>query len=91
MTASLLLDREHLGVDMAIHAVDDRTPGIDLEAYVHPDAVMIGAVTVAAGSSVWPGAVLRGVPATSASGPNRTFRMERQSTAPQSIPRSLAR
>ena len=33
---------------------------IDDSAYVHPDAVVIGAVTIGPKSSVWPGAVLRG-------------------------------
>ena len=33
---------------------------IDPEAYVHPDAVVIGDVTIGAESTVWPGAVLRG-------------------------------
>lgn len=45
---------------MAIYALGDREPQIHPDAYVHPDAVVIGAVTLAAGSSVWPGAVLRG-------------------------------
>ena len=30
------------------------------DAFVHPDATIIGSVTVGAGSSIWPGAVLRG-------------------------------
>ncbi|MBV9869768.1 MAG: gamma carbonic anhydrase family protein [Frankiaceae bacterium] len=34
-------------------------PSIDESAYVHPDAVIIGSVTIGANSSVWPGAVLR--------------------------------
>lgn len=45
---------------MAIYALGDQTPQISTEAYVHPDAVVIGSVTIGAGSSVWPGAVLRG-------------------------------
>lgn len=45
---------------MAIYALGERTPDIHPDAYVHPDAVVIGAVTLAAGASVWPGAVLRG-------------------------------
>ncbi|WP_182348513.1 gamma carbonic anhydrase family protein [Tomitella gaofuii] len=45
---------------MAIYALDDRVPDIHQSAYVHPDAVVIGAVTLAAGASVWPHAVLRG-------------------------------
>jgi len=42
-----------------IYALDDLVPAIHPEAYVHPDAVVIGAVTIGAQSSVWPGAVLR--------------------------------
>ncbi|GAA4816602.1 gamma carbonic anhydrase family protein [Tomitella cavernea] len=45
---------------MAIYALDDRVPDVHPSAYVHPDAVVIGAVTLAAGASVWPHAVLRG-------------------------------
>ena len=45
---------------MPIYALDYAAPVIDPQAYVHPDAVVIGAVELAAGSSVWPGAVLRG-------------------------------
>ena len=45
---------------MPVYALDDLIPVIDPEAYVHPDAVVIGAVELAAGSSVWPSAVLRG-------------------------------
>ena len=45
---------------MAVYALGDRTPQIDPEAYVHPDATVIGDVRIGAGSSVWPAAVLRG-------------------------------
>ena len=45
---------------MTVYALDDLIPVIDPDAYVHPDAVVIGAVELAAGASVWPGAVLRG-------------------------------
>jgi len=38
----------------------DKTPDIDPDAYVHPDATIIGDVTLKALSSIWPGAVLRG-------------------------------
>lgn len=44
---------------MPIYAIGDREPDIHPDAYVHPDAVVIGAVTLAAGASVWPQAVLR--------------------------------
>ncbi|MEP9391034.1 gamma carbonic anhydrase family protein [Gordonia sp. VNQ95] len=45
---------------MAIYALDDRVPDLGEDVYVHPDATVIGAVTLADGVSVWPGAVLRG-------------------------------
>ena len=45
---------------MPVYALDDQVPAIDPDAYVHPDAVIIGNVQLAAGSSVWPGVVLRG-------------------------------
>ncbi len=43
-----------------IYALGDATPDIDPTAYVHPDAVVIGRVTLGPGASVWPGTVLRG-------------------------------
>jgi carbonic anhydrase/acetyltransferase-like protein (isoleucine patch superfamily) len=43
-----------------IYAIGDRVPQIDPDAFVHPDAVVIGDVRIGAQSSVWPGAVLRG-------------------------------
>lgn len=45
---------------MALYAFGDLTPEIHPSAYVHPDAVVIGAVRIGPESSVWPGAVLRG-------------------------------
>lgn len=47
-------------VAVPIYALGDHAPTIHPDAYVHPDAVVIGRVTIGAGSSVWPGAVLRG-------------------------------
>ncbi|AOW92348.1 gamma carbonic anhydrase family protein [Rhodococcus sp. WMMA185] len=44
---------------MAIYALGDREPDIHPDAYVHPDAVVIGGVALGAGASVWPQAVLR--------------------------------
>jgi carbonic anhydrase/acetyltransferase-like protein (isoleucine patch superfamily) len=43
-----------------VYALGGLEPAIDPGAYVHPDAVVIGDVELAAGASVWPGAVLRG-------------------------------
>lgn len=47
---------------MPIYALGDLEPAIDPSAYVHPDAVVIGEVTIGAEASIWPGAVLRGDP-----------------------------
>lgn len=44
---------------MPIYALGDRVPSIHPDAWVHPDAVIIGSVTIGADSSVWPCAVLR--------------------------------
>jgi carbonic anhydrase/acetyltransferase-like protein (isoleucine patch superfamily) len=48
------------GRTMAIYRLGDLVPSIDPQAYIHPDAVVIGDVTVGPESSVWPNAVLRG-------------------------------
>ena len=45
---------------MPVYALDDLVPEIDPGAFVHPEAVVIGAVRIGPGSTVWPGAVLRG-------------------------------
>ena len=45
---------------MTLYALGDKSPSIDPTAFVHPDAVIIGDVTIGAESSVWPTAVLRG-------------------------------
>ena len=45
---------------MPVYALGERVPNIDPTAFVHPDAVVIGQVTIGPESSVWPGAVLRG-------------------------------
>jgi carbonic anhydrase/acetyltransferase-like protein (isoleucine patch superfamily) len=46
--------------DVAIYALGDQIPDIHPDAFVHPDAVIIGSVTIGAESSIWPCAVLRG-------------------------------
>jgi carbonic anhydrase/acetyltransferase-like protein (isoleucine patch superfamily) len=43
-----------------VYEIEGIAPRIDPEAYVHPDAVVIGDVTIGPESSVWPHAVLRG-------------------------------
>lgn len=43
-----------------IYALGTMEPTISNEAFVHPDAVVIGDVSIGAESSIWPGAVLRG-------------------------------
>ena len=45
---------------MPIYQLGDLVPIIDPEAYVHPEAVIIGQVTIGPEATVWPGAVLRG-------------------------------
>jgi carbonic anhydrase/acetyltransferase-like protein (isoleucine patch superfamily) len=45
---------------VAVYALGDRVPAIDSSAFVHPDAVVIGKVTIGPESTVWPHAVLRG-------------------------------
>ena len=45
---------------MAIYALGELVPHIDPTAWVHPEAVVIGNVTIGAETSVWPCAVLRG-------------------------------
>jgi len=42
-----------------LYAFEDHEPRIDPSAFVHPDAVIIGAATVGPQASIWPGAVLR--------------------------------
>ena len=44
---------------MTCYALGDLTPTIDPSAFVAAEATLIGAVTLEAGASVWPGAVIR--------------------------------
>ncbi len=46
--------------NVAIYALGDQIPDIHPDAFIHPDAVIIGSVHIGADSSVWPCAVLRG-------------------------------
>ena len=45
---------------MPVYALGDHVPQIHPDAYVHPDAVVIGQVAIGAQSTVWPTVVLRG-------------------------------
>jgi carbonic anhydrase/acetyltransferase-like protein (isoleucine patch superfamily) len=45
---------------MPVYELDGVAPRIHADAFIHPDAVVIGDVTIGAESSVWPQAVLRG-------------------------------
>ena len=45
---------------MPVYALGDLAPTIADDAYIHPDAVVIGDVTIGSESTIWPGAVLRG-------------------------------
>jgi carbonic anhydrase/acetyltransferase-like protein (isoleucine patch superfamily) len=53
-------DDKDQGAVVAIFAIDDLEPDIDPTAFVHPQATVIGNVTLGPDSSVWPQAVLRG-------------------------------
>jgi carbonic anhydrase/acetyltransferase-like protein (isoleucine patch superfamily) len=44
---------------MTLYALGDERPRIHPEAYIHPQAVLIGEVRVGASSSIWPGAIIR--------------------------------
>ena len=45
---------------MPVYELDGVAPRIHADAFIHPDAVVIGDVFIGAESSVWPHAVLRG-------------------------------
>jgi carbonic anhydrase/acetyltransferase-like protein (isoleucine patch superfamily) len=45
---------------MAIYALGASVPDIATSAFVHPDATVIGSVTIGEESTIWPQAVLRG-------------------------------
>jgi carbonic anhydrase/acetyltransferase-like protein (isoleucine patch superfamily) len=45
---------------MPIYALGSLEPSIATDAFVHPDAIIIGRVTIGSESTVWPSAVLRG-------------------------------
>ena len=45
---------------MPIYRLGDRAPSIHPDAFVAPEAVIIGNVTIGAEASIWPGTVLRG-------------------------------
>ena len=45
---------------MAVYALGDSEPEIHPDAYVHPQATVIGSVRIGADSTIWPQAVLRG-------------------------------
>jgi carbonic anhydrase/acetyltransferase-like protein (isoleucine patch superfamily) len=45
---------------MAVFALGEFEPRIHPDAFVHPDATIIGNVEIGPFSSIWPGAVLRG-------------------------------
>ena len=45
---------------MPVYALGDLVPDVSPDAWISPEATLVGDVRVGAGSSVWPGAVLRG-------------------------------
>lgn len=44
---------------MTLYALGDHQPDVHPDAFVHPDAVVIGRVTLGAEATVWPSAVIR--------------------------------
>jgi carbonic anhydrase/acetyltransferase-like protein (isoleucine patch superfamily) len=53
------LTRRCLNGAMTLYAIGEERPRIHPDAYIHPEAVLIGDVRLGPGSSVWPGAVIR--------------------------------
>jgi carbonic anhydrase/acetyltransferase-like protein (isoleucine patch superfamily) len=45
---------------MPLYAIGERSPDVHPDAFVHPEAVLIGDVVIGEEATVWPGAVLRG-------------------------------
>ncbi|WP_199550050.1 gamma carbonic anhydrase family protein [Streptomyces sp. N35] len=45
---------------MPVYALGTQVPDIHPDAFVHPQATVIGSVSIGAQATVWPGAVLRG-------------------------------
>lgn len=71
---------------MALYQLGDAVPTIDDDAYVAPEATVIGRVVLKARSSVWPGAVIRGTTSRSSWAKPATCRK-----APCCIPTRAAR
>src|SRR5271165_5567971 len=46
-------------VPMTLYALGEERPRIHPEAYVHPEAILIGEVRLGPRASVWPGAIIR--------------------------------
>jgi carbonic anhydrase/acetyltransferase-like protein (isoleucine patch superfamily) len=46
-------------VSMTLYALDEERPRIHPEAYIHPEAILIGEVCVGPRASIWPGAIIR--------------------------------
>jgi carbonic anhydrase/acetyltransferase-like protein (isoleucine patch superfamily) len=46
-------------IPMTLYALGEERPRIHPEAYIHPEAILIGEVRIGARSSVWPGVVVR--------------------------------
>jgi carbonic anhydrase/acetyltransferase-like protein (isoleucine patch superfamily) len=48
-----------LNGSMTLYALGEERPRIHPEAYIHPQAVLIGEIRIGPRSSVWPGAIIR--------------------------------
>lgn len=60
VVGSVGISSRRYGRPMPVYALGNQVPTIHPDAFIHPEAVIIGSVTIGAESSVWPGAVLRG-------------------------------
>ncbi len=56
----MAVPRDRLRFNMPIYALGEHQPDIHPEAWVMPDAVVIGRVQIGARATIWSGAVLRG-------------------------------
>jgi carbonic anhydrase/acetyltransferase-like protein (isoleucine patch superfamily) len=45
---------------VTLYALGEHSPLVHPDAFVHPDAVVIGRVSIGSEATIWPGAVLRG-------------------------------
>jgi carbonic anhydrase/acetyltransferase-like protein (isoleucine patch superfamily) len=72
-----------------IHPFGEHTPDIHDEAFVHPDATVIGEVFIGARASIWPSTVLRGDMGRIVVGEESSIQDARAVSTSPSAPRSF--